>query len=122
MTFVLDLDDVDRAHLLAALERHRSVCLAAGGRLPPVLDRLAVSIAVRGGQRRTNPRGPVTVPDAGPATVFTISEVAGRLRVSDRTVRRLVTSGGLAAVTIAGRRRIRATDLAAYLDTLETTP
>lgn len=45
--------------------------------------------------------------------------VATRLGVSVRTVRRLVSTGDLPAVSISGCRRVRATDLIAYVESLE---
>jgi excisionase family DNA binding protein len=48
---------------------------------------------------------------------LTIEEVAERLRVSDRTVRRWIESGALHAYKPGGEWRIQATDLAAFLET-----
>ena len=47
----------------------------------------------------------------------TIEEVAERLRVSDRTVRRWIESGSLRAYKPGGEWRIQASDLATFLET-----
>ena len=52
------------------------------------------------------------------ATSLTLKEVAWRLRVSKRTVERLIEQGQLRAVRVSPRRRIvTPEDLAAYLAT-----
>ena len=43
---------------------------------------------------------------------------AARLGVSERTVRRLVAAGSLPAVVVGGCRRVRAADLAGYVEAL----
>jgi excisionase family DNA binding protein len=48
---------------------------------------------------------------------LTIEEIAERLRVSDRTVRRWIESGGLHAYKPGGEWRIPASDLATFLET-----
>lgn len=119
--YVVELDGPARAHLRRALEAHRVWCRSNGHRLPPELDALAGSIAVTNGPRR--PSVDVTpVAQDGAGVALTLPEAAGRLRVSDRTVRRLVASGRLASVVVAGRRRIRPAALDAFLDSLEATP
>ncbi|MHB2169516.1 helix-turn-helix domain-containing protein [Alsobacter sp. R-9] len=45
-------------------------------------------------------------------TLLTVSDVADVLRVSTRTVRRLIKSGALASVTVGRSVRVRAEDLA----------
>ncbi|MHB2170097.1 helix-turn-helix domain-containing protein [Alsobacter sp. R-9] len=46
-------------------------------------------------------------------TLLTVTDVAEVLRVSTRTVRRLIKSGALASVTVGRSVRVRAEDLAA---------
>jgi excisionase family DNA binding protein len=46
---------------------------------------------------------------------LTVSEVAGSLRVSDMTVRRLITAGDLPAVRVGRSVRLRAHDVDDYL-------
>lgn len=47
---------------------------------------------------------------------MTVAEVAGKLRVSNMTVYRLVNSGQLPAVRVGRGYRIREGDLVKYLD------
>jgi excisionase family DNA binding protein len=56
-------------------------------------------------------RGPL-----GDDALWTVAEVAGHMRVSNMTVYRLIKSGQLPAIRVGKNFRIRARDLAAYLD------
>lgn len=49
-------------------------------------------------------------------TLLTAAEVADQLRVSTMTIYRLIRSGELPAVRVGRNYRVRAGDLAAYLD------
>jgi excisionase family DNA binding protein len=49
-------------------------------------------------------------------TLLTAAEVADQLRVSTMTVYRLIRRGELLAVRVGRNYRVRADDLAAYLD------
>ena len=48
--------------------------------------------------------------------LLTVAEVADHMRVSNMTVYRLIKSGTLPALRVGKNFRIRASDLAAYLD------
>ncbi|MGH2709241.1 MAG: helix-turn-helix domain-containing protein [Actinomycetota bacterium] len=48
--------------------------------------------------------------------LFTVSEVASRMRVSNMTVYRLIKSGQLAAIRVGKNYRIRASDIDRYLE------
>ena len=52
-------------------------------------------------------------------TLLTLSDVAARLRVSRRTVERLVARGNLRVVRIGSAVRVTERELAAYLAHLE---
>ncbi len=57
--------------------------------------------------------------DSGPLggdRLLTVAEVADHMRVSNMTVYRLIKSGALPALRVGKNYRIRAADLAAYLD------
>ena len=60
-----------------------------------------------------------TAPNAGPPAplpiLLTVSDVAEVLKVSTRTVRRLIKSGALASVTVGRSVRVHAEDLAALM-------
>lgn len=49
-------------------------------------------------------------------TLLTAAEVADQLRVSTMTIYRLIRSGELPAVRVGRNYRVRAGDLASYLD------
>lgn len=49
-------------------------------------------------------------------TLLTAAEVADQLRVSTMTIYRLIRTGDLPAVRVGRNYRVRARDLAAYLD------
>jgi excisionase family DNA binding protein len=54
--------------------------------------------------------------------LLTPNEVAEQLRVSTMTVYRLIKSGDLPAIRVGKHFRIRASDLAGYLDAQMTVP
>lgn len=57
------------------------------------------------------------------ASLLTIDEVAGELRISPRTVKRLIQTGALPAIKLSERViRIRRTDLDALIITLRSIP
>lgn len=62
--------------------------------------------------------GVVSTVDGGQALLVTYSIAAQRLAVSERSVDRLVATGVLPVVEVAGAKRIRVVDLAAYVDAL----
>ena len=51
-----------------------------------------------------------------PCEVFTSSEVAAMLRVSDRQIRRLIERGDLEAIRVGGIWRIKKESLSAWID------
>ena len=117
---VLDLDPSSAQHLVRAIDAHRVWCRANGIRLPDSLDRLA--LLARNGQGRTEPVEPDELAqDGGMPLMFDYDDAARLLSVSPRTVRRLVASGELPAVTLTpGTRRILRSDLEAYAQSLAT--
>lgn len=52
---------------------------------------------------------------AEPEPFLTLREAAGRLRVSDSTIRRMVKGRNLPATRIGGQWRVSRADLAAYI-------
>lgn len=52
----------------------------------------------------------------GSDRLLTVAEVADHMRVSNMTVYRLIKAGTLPAIRVGKNYRIRARDLAAYLD------
>lgn len=54
--------------------------------------------------------------------LLTYAQAAGRLGVSRRTVERLVKAGSLMGTRVGGAARIRASDLAAYVEALGPRP
>lgn len=61
---------------------------------------------------------PTASPPAVARQVLTVAEAAEALHVSESTVKRLIASGDLAAVSIGGSRRVRVTAIKDYLDRL----
>ena len=57
----------------------------------------------------------MTTPTLEPGDLLTLSDVAGRLTTSYRTVFRLVTDGAIPAHKVGGQWRIHRDDLAAYV-------
>jgi excisionase family DNA binding protein len=56
----------------------------------------------------------------GEDRLYTVAEVATHMRVSNMTVYRLIKGGTLPAIRVGKNYRIRATDLARYLDASAT--
>lgn len=57
-------------------------------------------------------------PPASDLELFAIPEVARRLSLSRDTVYALIRAGSLRAVTVAGKMRVKPSDLAAYIGRL----
>lgn len=55
-------------------------------------------------------------------TLLTAAEVADQLRVSTMTIYRLIRTGELPAVRVGRNYRVRASDLAAYLESQVVDP
>lgn len=116
--FVLDLDPASARHLVRAIDAYRAWCRVNGYRLPDALDRLA--LLARSGQSRPEiAESDDLGQDAGMPLMFDYDDAARLLSVSPRTIRRLVASGELPAVTVTpGTRRILRADLEAYAHSL----
>lgn len=115
-----DLGGQVTAHLVRALVEHDQWCRTNGVGVPAELRGLLGALSARSGQERpTSPSSPA--PGEGDRMLLALDyeAVATRLGVSVRTVRRLVSTGDLPAVSISGCRRVRATDLIAYVESLE---
>ena len=56
------------------------------------------------------------------ALLLTKRDASALLRVSVRTVERLIASGSLRTVTVSASPRIRRSDLEAYVNSLTTSP
>ena len=113
-----EVDEVLRRHLLAAVAAH---CrrLRRDGLTPPA-GLLAFAISVSNGQARPTLDGSGSHVDSarmGPLAVD-YRAAADVLSVSERSVRRAVAAGQLPAVEVAGCRRIRVADLAAFVEAL----
>ena len=120
---VLDLSAVDELHLARALALYQRRIRADGIRLPGGLSALLDALSDRE-RHTTTDREDAAEPahsDAmSPLVLFEIGEIAARLRVSTRTVERLIEAGTLPAVKVSPREtRVRPSDLERYIETLE---
>ena len=87
-----------------------------GVRLPADVKALQERFAARSGHTRTTVDvAPVVADPAEQSLLLTYDDVAALLRVSERTVRRLVGNGQLLAVRVAGATRIRRSDLEEFV-------
>jgi excisionase family DNA binding protein len=108
------------AYATRVLAAYAARCRTNGTPVPVELQALLALLA-NGGHRRPN-LGPSTAngeDTAMEALALDYRTVAGRLGVSDRTVRRLVRSRELPAVRIGGQPRVRTVDLQDYVDGLD---
>lgn len=98
-------------HAQIALTHHARWCRANGHPFPPLFSTLLESLAASHGQQRTelDPQPP----PREPAVMLTYEEAAQVLRVSPRTVRRLVADERLPVVELGGCKRIRRADVEA---------
>lgn len=108
------LDEPTAAHLRRALSEHFGWCRANAVPVPPMLTALVERLASGGQERPTGDE--LSVDSDSPRMALDYREAGARLGVSDRTVRRLVATKALPAVTIGGCRRIRVADLADYME------
>lgn len=102
------------AHVAVALGNHLDRMRKDHQAVPSGLEELAALC-------RAWARGNASTTAAPPAVarqVLTVAEAAGALSVSESTVKRLIASGDLAAVSIGGSRRVPVTAITAYLDRL----
>jgi excisionase family DNA binding protein len=112
-------------HLAAALSAHERRLRRDGAVVPAMFTDLAGLLrdCVRARQATTALCNGVTDSDddlMAERLLLTKGEVADQLGVSVRTVERLVAAGHLQLVSVEGARRIRVSDLAAYVDGLAT--
>lgn len=120
---VLDLDPCTLAHLGRAIEVYRRRLRDDGMALPEGLRRLLeVTTSASSGQDRTE-MGTTSdgLQDVSMAQLFTLDEVADRLKVGERTVRRYTSSGRLATVKLGAAVRVHSDDLVAFMDSLRST-
>lgn len=116
-------------HLATALELHGRNLRANGVALPVELDqaaRWAWDVA-RSDSARQEPTSLVEWVDLVHARrvnalLLTAGEVAEALSLSERQVERLIAAGTLPSVLVGTARRVRADDLAAYVDSLGPRP
>lgn len=115
MIVVGDVDFATRWHLVRALLEENGRCRADGIPLPADLDALLDHLSDTAGHSRTSVAPRASIADASFMILAVDYETAGVvLSVSAKTVQRLVASGALPAVTIAGCRRIRRADLVEF--------
>jgi excisionase family DNA binding protein len=123
---ILAVDDATRSHLLVALGAHAHRCRRDGVPLPSALtdliDGLSASGGQRGGQTRPSSPEPRVASEGDAMRLVNYRTAADTLRVSYRTVRRLVRDGALPAVGVGSARRIRAGDLAEFVERLDQVP
>lgn len=98
-------------HAQIALTHHARWCRSTGHPFPPLFSALLESLADSHGQSRPILDDAPAPPDA--ALMLTYNEAAQALRVSPRTVRRMVADGRLAVVEMGGCKRIRRADVEA---------
>lgn len=114
---VLGLDDVVASHIVRALVQHARWCRSNGIAVPAPLVEMLDQLA-SAGQRRPTVVAAAPDPHDDLMLALTYESAARRLGVSERSVRRLVAAGKLRAIDVAGCRRIRAADLARYVENL----
>lgn len=116
------LTAADEVHLARALSLYERRLQADGMRLPPALAELLDVFGDTGRHAATDLAGEVGSGDGELVSLvlFEVDEVAARLRVSARTVERLIEAGSLPAVKVSPREtRVRPADLEAYIAQLE---
>jgi excisionase family DNA binding protein len=116
------VDETTRRHLLAAVSAHLVSLRRDGVPVPPEVPALA-TVLRSGGQRvpeSANVRRSHTAaaPSASEVLAVDYRTAAQRLGVSVRTLKRRVAAGELPVVEIGGCRRIRESDLEAYVASL----
>lgn len=116
------------AHLAIALSEHSRSAGRSGLVVPGevlALRDIALSLATER-QGATPLAVPVAAVDdeamSKDSLLLTKRDAARELRVSVRTVERLIAAGDLAAVVVGASPRIRRADLAAYVDRLNPSP
>ena len=113
-----------RRHLVAAVEGYQAALRRNGIAPLPDLRELVNALRVsecQSGSRITDSGVPEDAETMQQTLALSYRDSADRLGVSESTVKRLVKSGDLPVVNIAGVRRIRADDLYTFLESLATT-
>lgn len=106
-----------RNHLTRALAQHCRWCRTNGITVPAWLSEMVDQLAHAGQPRPTIVPGEFG-PHDGDVLLIDYANAAARLGVSERTVRRLTSTGKLPVVEVAGCKRVRVTDLATYVEEL----
>jgi excisionase family DNA binding protein len=118
---VADLDAVSREHLARALDVHVRWCATNAIPVPRDVRAMRVALSVSNGQERTEVAGGLADGDdlggLKGARLLTPDQVARRLGLSSRSVRRLVGSGELPSVKIGGARRVDPVDVSEFIET-----
>lgn len=114
---LLGVDETVASHLRRALAEHCRWARVNGVPVPGAVMDLLSSLA-DGGLSRPSVAETGGASDDACVLLVSYAEVGRRLGVSDRTVRRLVSSGRLPAVDIAGCRRVRVWDLVGFVEGL----
>jgi excisionase family DNA binding protein len=112
------------AHLVIALSRYLHHLRAGGMRVPAELEDLSVFLASHVRQCHDvppiDPRRARSDPsDVASRLLLTKREAAERLRISLRTIERLISAGRLPLVHVEGAARVRVADLERYVQGLE---
>ncbi|MDP9402120.1 MAG: helix-turn-helix domain-containing protein [Actinomycetota bacterium] len=116
---VLDLDRQSAGHLAVALRLYERRLRADGHRvLPGALGQLLDAALAGAGQARPEADEGSPSGEDGQVMLLDYDEVAGRLGVSERTVRRLVAAGQLSVVRVGNAPRVHPEDLQSYVDGL----
>jgi excisionase family DNA binding protein len=116
------------AHLAIAVTQHekgaRRSALVVPAELLALRDiALTLATARQEPPPMESPTQPVKDDDmAKDALLLTKRDASALLRVSVRTVERLIASGSLRTVTVSASPRIRRSDLEAYVNSLTTAP
>jgi excisionase family DNA binding protein len=125
---IVDLDRGASLHLAVAIDLHRRTCRANGTQVPSELVELGQACWSKAKDDSDRP-GPTTLAEiveglqGGPVSLLVdVPQAAEVLGLSSRQVERLVASGELRSVKVGAARRIRRSDLDAYVAGLAPGP
>jgi len=112
------------AHLVVALSRYLRQLRAEGGRVPTQVEELVAALTdgvkARRGVAVLDPWHAACARPAMPQRLLiTKTDAAELLRVSLRTIERLISAGRLPLVHVEGAARVRVADLEAYVQGLK---
>lgn len=123
---ILDPDRAEALHLAVALDLHRQTCRTNGVFLPAALDQLGAWCWRRAKGDSEGQTGPTLAEIVRtfqtPSVMLTYAQAAQWLKVSTRTLKRMVTAGEIPTVTVGGSVRIRRADLEHYIASLGPRP